>query len=188
MGRFSLEKTVGGGKTVIVPAKRPAETTPSTGSKMMKMSQVVEEDGPKPQQQPSNRKLSTNAPVQVAFYKYSDCAGDLWESYKTDDDQPLYQVQIRHEAPRSLCYQFQAKFADFCKNTEGVPDTLAELQEHGIRLIIGDKNDPEGCRFVQWRPCFYIVGHKDSLYNFCLLLDKFWIWLADAMAKEQGVA
>ena len=26
--------------------------------------------------------------------------------------------------------------------TEGVPDSLAELQERGIRLLIGDKNDP----------------------------------------------
>ena len=37
------------------------------------------------------------------------------------------------------------------------------------------------CGFVQWRPCFYVVAPLD---NFIYMLDGFWKYLADAMAKE----
>ena len=76
--------------------------------------------------------------------------------------------------------------------------------------VIGDKNDPElhlalplcawcvvcmhllcahdhalyaqdQCGFVQWRPCFYVVAPID---NFIYMLDGFWKYLGDAMAKE----
>ena len=53
------------------------------------------------------KKLSTTAPVEVVIYKYSSCAGDCWEAYKTDEDQVLYQCQIRHQVTRSVEYQFR---------------------------------------------------------------------------------
>ena len=38
--------------------------------------------------------------------KYSDCAGDCWEAYRTEQDQPLYQIQIKQDVARSITYQF----------------------------------------------------------------------------------
>jgi len=142
----------------------------------------------------------------------SDCAGDVWESFRTEgSDEPLWQCQIKHDVARNVCYQFKEKFAEFCRVTSGVPDTLAELQERGIRLLIGDKNDPvpalvcpalllffcsecatriiftlcrasqDDCGYQAWRVCFYVAG---SLYNFLYLLDAFWIHIDEQMAKE----
>ena len=144
MGKFSLQKAVAAGK---VQEKRPleevAQQQPATRSKILKASEVVvEEDGPKPPKS-NSRKLSANAPVEVIIQKYSDSAGDIWEAFRTEKDQPLFQCQIKQDVARSVCYQFRDKFADFLRVTEGVPNTLAELQDTcGIRLLIGDKNDP----------------------------------------------
>ena len=38
--------------------------------------------------------------------KYSDCAGDCWEAYRTEADQPLWQIQIKQDVARSITYQF----------------------------------------------------------------------------------
>ncbi len=144
MGKFTLQKAVGAGKK---SEKRPypgveeVPQQPANRAKILKASEVVEEDGPKPQKT-TFRKLLANAPVEVVIFKYSDCAGDLWETFRTQDEQPLYQVQVKQDVARSICFQFKDKFAEFLRVTDGVPDTLAELQENGVRLIIGDKNDP----------------------------------------------
>ena len=80
MGKFSVQKSVGSGKTTVVPAKKPAETE-ERPLKRMKLSDLVEEEGPKPPQQPS-AKLATKSPVQVVIYKYTDCAGCISLSWK----------------------------------------------------------------------------------------------------------
>ena len=65
----------GVGKTTIVPAKRPADVDATARPlKTLKMSDLIEEEGPRPQQ-PSARKLSAKNPVQVVVHKYTDCAG-----------------------------------------------------------------------------------------------------------------
>ena len=87
-----------------------------------------------------HRVLST----KVVIYKYSACAGDCWEAFRTEEDQTLYQCQIRHDVARSITYQFRDKWADYIRSCPDTPDTLAELQDEcGIRLVVGDKNDPE---------------------------------------------
>ena len=67
--KFSLEKAVAPKRQ----PKRPAEEAPQTeakGGKMLKASQVLVEEGPKPQAAPqSARKLLPNAPVNVVIYK-----------------------------------------------------------------------------------------------------------------------
>ena len=108
MVKFSVAKGVSGGN--FVPEKRLAidAPTPQRASKIIKISEIVEEDGPKPPKGAA-KKLSTNAPVKMVIHKYSDCAGDCWESYKTEEDQPLYQCQITHDVARSVCYQFKGE-------------------------------------------------------------------------------
>ena len=42
------------------------------------------------------RTNSTNAPVNVCVFKISDCAGDLWSSYReSNPPQKLFQIQAR---------------------------------------------------------------------------------------------
>ena len=43
-------------------------------------------------------RVTTNGPLKVCIYKYSDCAGDLWSQFKDSDDTPLYQIQMDHDA------------------------------------------------------------------------------------------
>ena len=139
MGKFSLSKAVA---CKPQPEKRPADEEMSPYSqvrsgKMLKVSQVgIEEDGPKPGQK-NPRKLSANAPIEISIRKYMDCAGDLWESFQSDEDKALYQCQIKQDSARSLDYQFRERFQDYCRATAGVPDTLQELQDKcGIRLVL----------------------------------------------------
>ena len=82
MGKFSVQKSVGSGKTTVVPAKKPAEVE-ERPLKRMKLSDLVEEEGPKPQT-PNVRNLSAKNPVQCVIYKYTDCAGSdlfLWKPF-----------------------------------------------------------------------------------------------------------
>ena len=39
-------------------------------------------------------RVTTNGPLKVCVYKYSDCAGDLWSQFKDSEDTPLYQIQM----------------------------------------------------------------------------------------------
>ena len=165
---------------VVVPAKDPR------GTKVPRASQVVVENAPNPSAT-STQKLSANAPVQVVVQLYSNCASDLWESFKGQDDQKIWQCQIAHPAPRAVTYQFREKFNTFLHETAGVPDSIQQLQDEcSIRYILGDKNDPQDIGFVQWRSAFYAVGDEDSLNNFLLLLDGFWVHLAEKMAREKN--
>ncbi len=97
------------------------------------------EDGPKPAM-PTTRKLAANAPVNLVIYKITDVAGDVWERYKGTQE-PLWQIQLSQDSARPITYQMRDRFSDFLRTTDGVPNTLQELQDEcGIRLVIGDKN------------------------------------------------
>ena len=104
MGKFTLTKSVGAGKQ----EKRPLEETqlaeqrPKKGFRASDV--VLEEDGPKPKKA-SFRKFSSNAPIEVIIHKYSDCAGDSWQNFRTETtEQALYQVRAcsEHETPRAI--------------------------------------------------------------------------------------
>ena len=166
---------------VIVPAKDPR------GTKVARASDVVVENAPSPPAG-STQKLSANAPVQVVVQLYSNCASDLWESFKGQENQKLWQCQIAHNVPRAVTYQFREKFNTFLHESAGVPDNIQQLQDEcSIRYILGDKNDPLDVGFVQWRNAFYVVGDEESLNNFLLLLDAFFAHLSTAMAREKNL-
>ena len=63
MGKFTLSKAVAGKQQEKRPLEEVKQQQP-TRSKILKASDVQEEDGPKPQKA-STRKLSANAPVEV---------------------------------------------------------------------------------------------------------------------------
>ena len=50
--------------------------------------------------------------------------------------------------------------------------------------MVADSTDPDLCGFVQWRVAFYIAGESGSVLNFFNLLDDFFVWKAESIAKE----
>ena len=156
--KFSLAKAVPGGAAKQDNKRQAAESQDAPRrSKVLKASDIVIETGPKPPAQ-MTRKFAANAPVNLVIFKVSDAAGDVWERFKGSDE-PLWQLQLSQDSARPLTYQFRDRFSDYLRSTKDVPDTLQELQDEcGIRLVVGDKNDPDDVGFVQWRPALYAVG------------------------------
>lgn len=124
MNKFSLEKGVKG-TTPKKENKRTLEQEPRKCNKFMKVSEIVVEEGPKPDKI-SPKKLTNDAPVVVCIYKVTDDSGAVWEAYKGSEPKPLWQIQISHEVPRPITYQFKDKFADFLKMCKDTPDTLQD--------------------------------------------------------------
>ena len=181
--KFSLEKAVKGKKDNGKKDKRPQLEEAPRPAKFMKVSDVSIEEGPKPDRFPA-KKLQPDAPVVVTIFKATDNAGDMWEAFQGGEAKKLWQVQIAHEVPRPITYQFRDRFADFIKTYDKTPDTLQELEESGVRIVVADANDPENVGFVRWRPCIYVV---DDLNNGILLLDAFFKHLADMAAKTKNL-
>ena len=126
------------------------------------------------------------APVQVCIYKYTEEAGDCWKTFK-GDNVPLWQVQIDHNAQRSITFRLRDAFEDFLRGANAsdsaMPTTVAELEKAaGIRLVIADQTNTEDVRFVEWRSVFYVAG---DLNNFLLLLDGFFVWTEKSIAHSQ---
>ena len=144
MTKFSLSKAVAAaspqkGDNANNKREAPPESKASR-SKALKLADVKIEDGPKPPTQ-NTRKLSATAPVQIVIYKTTDSAGFLWDRFK-GTEQPLWQIQISHDTPRPITYHFRDRISDFLRTSDGLPDTLRELEDEcGIRLLIGDLNE-----------------------------------------------
>ena len=78
-------------------------------------------------------------------------------------------------------------FADFLREAhakvDGIPATIRELEDEiGVRLVIADKQDPDGVGFAPWRVAFYVAG---DLNNFLALLDDWFVFKARTAAREQ---
>ena len=121
------------------------------------------------------------APVILGVYKYTDRARDVWDSV-VDESAALYQLQIKHDAKPSICYELYSSFNEFLagvhEENEDVPSTLSELARQAlIRLVITNADDPDSVgTFVRWRTAFYCAGSLDALLNAFHLLDEFFVW------------
>ena len=83
--------------------------------------------------------------MQVCIYKYTNDAGDCWETFK-GDNVPLWQVQIDHSAQHCIIFRLREAFEDFLRSANAsdstMPTTVADLEKAaGIRLVIGDQKD-----------------------------------------------
>jgi hypothetical protein len=92
-------------------------------------------------------------------------------------------VQLDHAARPSVLFNIRDSFSDFLKETaadkEGYPNNLESLlNKGGVKLVMSDKNDPDGAGFIQWRTAFYVAGAEGCVKNFFLLLDDFFSWTA----------
>ncbi len=83
-------------------------------------------------------------------------------------------------------------FQDFLKEaaaqSEGVPTTLDQLTDAGVRLVISDRQDPDEVGFVQWRCAFYVAGQPGkAVQNFMCLFDDFIVWKTTQLQKDVEV-
>ena len=138
-------------------------------SKIPRAADITIEQGPRPTQ--TQKRLQVNAPVDVCISRFTQQASDLWDLLQDHDDS-LHQIQIRHEAQKTITFSMRDSFNGFLqasnKQDKRIPSTLAELETAcGVRLIVSDRADPDDVGYVQWRVAFYCI----DLPNFMLLLD-----------------
>ena len=159
--------------------KRANERNDSRPSKLPKASDISIEQGSAYRKHLSSRpalaprRLPVNAPVDMCIYRVTELASDLWDLLQSRDN-ALFQIQIRHEAQRSVTFDVRNSFNDFLRAANRqdplIPSHLTELERAcGVRLVVTDRADPDDVGFVQWRTAFYCI----DLPNFLLLLDGF---------------
>ena len=93
-----------------------ADDAPTKKGKTKKAPTVNEhtviESTPTPQRTQTLR-LPVTAPVVLGIYKYTDRARDVWV---VDESAALYQIQIKHDARPSICYELYNSFNEFLAN------------------------------------------------------------------------
>ena len=162
MGRFSVAQAVG-------TKRRPAHSAGSAAPHPLKVPKAGEVALTAPVTRGTAnqgyRSLPLSAPVNVCLYKTTDCAADVWDA--VSDDVPLYQVQIEHGAQRAITFQMRDLFTDFLRearaDNDALPTTMKELEDAvGVRLVVADRQDPDGVGFHQWRVAFYVAGDLNT--------------------------
>lgn len=178
-------------KKPLVPAKRrqsdEAGTSSEPPAKLPRASSIiVSQRAPQDQNGISSKRLPPTAAVTICVYKVTDLAADLWDMFQGDTDTPLFQVQLAHDSQRSICYQLRESFNAFLAEAHeadaAMPASLKQLESTaGVRLVIADRNDPEGVGFKQWRPAFYCT----DAVNFLHLFDSWLSYKNKQMAREE---
>ena len=188
--KFTLTCAVSANRGV----KRDAESSPAPPrpaivpkTSVPKAAQLtIEANAPRPHR---TTRMPGSAPVIMTIYKVTDKASEVWNMLE-GADAAIFQVQIKHEARPSVAFDIVGSFNDFLKSAhadnEEIPPSLTELtRDGGIKLILTNTEDPDnvGC-FVQWRVAFYVAGADGSLKNFMLLIDDFFKFKEQQMARE----
>ena len=164
--------------------KREAPEQPVRTAKVPRASDVVTmAPQPKTNQRP---RFPTNAPVEVCIYRYCEQASLIWDVLQGKDEFKLYQIQITHDAQRSIAFDMKTSFKDFlAKAHEENPTIPADPQqleeEAAVKLVVADRIDPDAVGFQQWRVAFYCV----DLVNFLALLDGWFKYKEGQIAREQ---
>jgi len=164
--------------------KREALVQPSRALKVPRASDVVTV-APQPKANQRARH-PTNAPVEVCIYRYCDQASLIWDLLQGKDEFKLYQVQISHDAQRSISFDVRNSFNDFLAKSHEenamIPANLQQLEKDAaVKLVVTDRTDPDGVGFQQWRAAFYCV----DLPNFMLLLDGWFKYKEAQIAREE---
>ena len=160
-----------------------AISTPAQTAKTPRAANISIEHGPRPAQM--YRRPPASAPVDVCIYKYTEDASDLWDLFH-GKKVPLFQVQIFHNAQRSITFQMRDSFNDFLASAKKEDDTMpASVQEletmAGVKLVVGDRIDPDNVGFQSWRVAFYCT---DAI-NFLHLLDGWFQYRKTEIDREQ---
>lgn len=164
--------------------KREAPEQPARISKVPRASDVITVA---PQAKTDQRpRLPSNAPVEVCIYCYCEQASLIWDLLQGKDEFKLYQIQITHDAQRSITFGFRNSFDDFLakahEENPAIPANLQQLErDAAVKLIVADRTDPDGVGFQPWRAAFYCV----DLLSFLMLLDGWFKHKETQIAREQ---
>jgi hypothetical protein len=141
----------------------------------------------RPQQ--TSTRLPSSAPVVVCLYKVTDRARDVW-SVVEDTSAGLYQVQIKHDARSSVTFDILGSFGSYLQKAnaenDDIPATLSDLSRNAFIKLVLTGDDPESVGFIRYRIAFYVAGYEESLKNLLLLLDGFYIYKHEQMAREHA--
>ena len=164
--------------------KREAPEQPARAAKVPRASDVVVVP-PQPRTTQHPRR-PINAPVEVCIYRYCEQASLIWDLLQGKDDFKLYQIQITHDAQRSITFDIRTSFNDFLAKAQAenptIPANLQQLEkEAAVKLIVADRTDTDGVGFQPWRAAFYCV----DLGNFLALLDGWFKHKEMQIAREQ---
>ena len=92
---------------------------------------------------PESKRMPATAPLVMAVYKVSDCAGDLLAEYNGASNACLFEVLMEHQASPSILHELKSSFEDYLKWAHhtalhgDAPTTLQEMGEvDGSRLFI----------------------------------------------------
>ena len=164
---FSLEN-------VARPLNSAASLTPQPETpKSVPLVSTLIEVGPPP---PKIRRRAEKAECAVAIYPYTRDAATIWEAC-TKQEATLWQVQLEHNARDSITIGFYESFTKFLQQEESAPDSIKDLAEAGMKLILTDTSDPDQIGFIRWRVAFYVAGEVADLHNLLHLLDMFFVWV-----------
>ena len=101
----------------------------------------------------------------------------------------MFEVQMDYAAHPSVLYNIRDSFSNFLKHSAAAgkadyPSNLESLlNQGGVKLVLSDKNDPDGAGFMQSRTAFYVDGAKGCVNIFVFLLDDFFSWTAIIRVK-----
>lgn len=132
----------------------------------------------------------SEAPVEISVLQYIGQAGAIVTGLPEPlHDQPLYQVQLRHDARPSLLMKtilnFNNYLADLHSQQPGVPSSLQHLRDEGIQLQIVNSQRDSG-PMVPWRIAFYVTGDVPALVNALQLIDSFLDWRGAHVAEGEA--
>ena len=153
----------------VLPTPARIDSEPKKQKRLPKVADLVVVRGPMPP--PPARASDGN--IHIWIYKICDEACYLWDDAKGVTE-PLWQIQIQHDAPDSVAVNLYDKLSKFLSETDGLPDTLDELKHKALtKLVVTGNDDPDDVGFRRYRAALYVVGAmKNALY----LLDDFWEW------------
>jgi hypothetical protein len=91
--------------------KREALEQPARVTKVPRANDVVTVAPPPKANQ--RQRLPINAPVEVCIYRYCEQASLIWDLLQGKEEFKLYQIQITHDAQRSIMFDVRNSFNDF---------------------------------------------------------------------------
>jgi len=176
-GKFNLMRTP--------VAKRSAPEQLTRIPKAPRASDVITVP-PQPKTNRQRPHTPLNAPVEMCIYRYCDQASLIWDMLQGSDEFKLYQIQLTHDAQRSIMFDIRNSFNDWLskshENNPTIPENLQQLEkETAVRMVVTDRTDPDGVGLQPWRTAFYCV----DLMNLLILLDGWFQYKQTQIAHEQ---
>ena len=126
-------------------------------------------------------KAKSEGPVEINLFQYINQGGYLLPNLLEPlQSEPLWQIQLRHDAKPSLLMKtvlnFKLCLAELHNTQDEVPVNPQDLRDEGILLSIANSASTGGGPLVQWRAAFYVAGDRATLTKGLHLIHGFLNW------------